>query len=64
LKKACLEAVPVVVGGIVPEADERKLKRAGVREIFHPGASREEIVSKVAALAREARTAKSKELLA
>jgi len=42
LKKARLDDVPVVVGGIVPEADERKLKRAGVREIFHPGASREE----------------------
>ena len=64
LKKAQLQDVPVVVGGIVPVADERKLKRAGVREIFHPGASREEIVCKVAALAREARAAKNKELLA
>jgi len=35
-----------------------------VREIFHPGASREEIVSKVARLAGEARAAKDKELLA
>src|SRR5215813_13023223 len=50
------------VGGIGPDADERKLKRAGVREIFHPGASREEIVCKVATLAREARAAKNKEL--
>jgi methylmalonyl-CoA mutase C-terminal domain/subunit len=64
LKKARLADVPVVVGGIVPDADARKLRRAGVREIFHPGASRQEIVAKVAALAREARTAKDKELLA
>jgi pivalyl-CoA mutase small subunit len=64
LKKARLEDVAVVVGGIVPDADERRLKKAGVREIFHPGASREEIVCKVAALAREARAAKDKELLA
>jgi methylmalonyl-CoA mutase C-terminal domain/subunit len=59
LKAAGLAGVPVVVGGIVPDADERKLKRAGVREIFHPGASREVIVSKVAALAGEARAAKN-----
>jgi methylmalonyl-CoA mutase, C-terminal domain len=64
LKKAGLGDVPVVVGGIVPDDDERKLKKAGVREIFHPGASREEIVSKVATLAGESRTAKDKELLA
>jgi methylmalonyl-CoA mutase C-terminal domain/subunit len=64
LKKAGLGEVPVVVGGIVPDEDERKLKKAGVKEIFHPGASREEIVSKVARLAGEARAAKDKELLA
>ena len=64
LKKAGLEHVPVVVGGIVPDEDERKLRKAGVKEIFHPGASREEIVSKVAELAAEARAAKDKEVLA
>jgi methylmalonyl-CoA mutase, C-terminal domain len=64
LKKAGLGEVPVVVGGIVPDEDERKLRKAGVKEIFHPGASREEIVSKVAKLADEARAAKDKELLA
>ena len=64
LKKAGLGEVPVVIGGIVPDEDERKLKKAGVKEIFHPGASREEIVSMVARLAGEARAAKDKELLA
>src|ERR1700674_866345 len=64
LKKAGLGGVPVVIGGIVPDEDERKLKKAGVREIFHPGASREEIVSKVARLAAQARAAKDKEVLA
>lgn len=64
LKKAGLGQVPVVVGGIVPDEDERKLKKAGVKEIFHPGASREEIVSKVAKLADAARAAKDRELLA
>jgi methylmalonyl-CoA mutase C-terminal domain/subunit len=64
LKKAGLGDVPVVIGGIVPDEDERKLKKAGVREIFHPGTSREEIVSKVAKLAGEARAAKDREVLA
>ncbi len=64
LKKAGLGEVPVVIGGIVPDEDERKLKKAGVKEIFHPGASREEIVSKVARLAGEARAVKDREVLA
>ena len=64
LKKSGLAGVPVVVGGIVPDEDERKLRKAGVKEIFHPGASREEIVSKVAKLASEARAAKDRQMLA
>jgi methylmalonyl-CoA mutase C-terminal domain/subunit len=64
LGKAGLGDVPVVIGGIVPDEDERKLRKAGVKEIFHPGASREEIVAKVAKLAAEARAVKDKELLA
>ena len=64
LKKARLEHIPVVVGGIVPDADEKKLKKAGVRHVFHPGSSRDEIVSRVAELAGEARSAKAVEMLA
>jgi methylmalonyl-CoA mutase C-terminal domain/subunit len=64
LKKADLAHIPVVVGGIVPDDDERKLKAAGVRHVFHPGAAREEIVSRVAELAAEAQAAKERELLA
>jgi len=54
----------VVVGGIVPDADESKLKKAGVRHVFHPGASREEIVEVMARLAAQARAAKVKDVLA
>jgi methylmalonyl-CoA mutase, C-terminal domain len=64
LKKADLAHIPVVVGGIVPDDDERKLKAAGVRHVFHPGAAREEIVARVAELAAEAQAAKAGELLA
>ena len=64
LMKARLDHIAVVVGGIVPDEDEKKLRKAGVREVFHPGASREEIVSKVAKLAQEARAAREREVLA
>jgi pivalyl-CoA mutase small subunit len=64
LVKAGLGHLPVVVGGIVPDADESKLKMAGVRHVFHPGASREEIVEVMARLAAQARAAKAKDLLA
>jgi methylmalonyl-CoA mutase C-terminal domain/subunit len=64
LQKAGLGDVPVIIGGIVPDDDVKKLKKAGVAEVFHPGASREEIVSRVAELAAAARGAKERELLA
>jgi len=64
LFKAGLGHLPVVVGGIVPDADEGKLKKAGVRHVFHPGASREEIVEVMARLAAQARAAKVKDVLA
>ena len=52
---AGLEHIKVVVGGIVPDEDEQALLLAGVSKIFHPGASREDIVETVAALAGQAR---------
>lgn len=55
LRAADLGNVPVVVGGIVPDEDEQSLTAAGVRRIFHPGASRKDIVDTIAALAEEAR---------
>ena len=64
LKKAGMGDVPVIIGGIVPDDDVKKLKKAGVAEVFHPGSSREEIVSSVAKLAAAARAAKERELLA
>ena len=37
--------IPVFAGGIIPDVDQRRLKRLGVKAIFGPGASLEEIVS-------------------
>ncbi|OUS05399.1 methylmalonyl-CoA mutase [Rhodobacterales bacterium 52_120_T64] len=62
LMKALAEAelghVRVVVGGIVPDEDEADLLAAGVSEVFHPGAMREEIVSSVEGFAAEATNAR------
>jgi methylmalonyl-CoA mutase, C-terminal domain len=39
-----LEDVLLLVGGIIPSEDIDALKRAGVSEVFQPGASTQEIV--------------------
>ena len=55
LAEAGLRHVRVVVGGIVPDEDERMLLDAGVSRVFHPGSSRDEIVTEVGELASRAR---------
>jgi methylmalonyl-CoA mutase C-terminal domain/subunit len=54
LDGAGLGHVRVIVGGIVPDDEEAALLKAGVAQVFHPGAAREEIVDAVAKLARDA----------
>ena len=44
LREKGLADVPVVVGGIIPDADIPALKEHGVAAIFQPGASMEAIV--------------------
>ena len=44
LKKKGADDVAVCGGGIIPEDDIRKLKKAGIREIFTPGTTLEKIV--------------------
>ncbi len=55
LKEAGLGHIGVVVGGIVPDGETDLLTSAGVAHIFHPGAARDDIVSKISALAAGAR---------
>lgn len=55
MRAAKLDDVVVIVGGIVPENDAIDLREAGVAEIFHPGSSRDEIVTRIAALISENR---------
>ena len=44
LKEKNADEIVVCAGGIVPNEDIPKLKQAGVREIFTPGSSLDEIV--------------------
>ena len=57
LRSAELGHVQVIVGGIIPASEHAALHDAGVRRIFGPGSSRDEIVEAVTALARVAREA-------
>lgn len=47
--------IAVVVGGIVPDTDEAALRAAGVSAVFHPGATRDEIVATIAGLTAKKR---------
>jgi methylmalonyl-CoA mutase C-terminal domain/subunit len=44
LKEKGAEDIPVIAGGIIPEKDVPKMKKAGISEIFLPGTSTQEIV--------------------
>jgi len=59
LRAAGLGEVAVVVGGIVPDEDERALLESGVARVFHPGASLEEIARFIRAAAAKARAARA-----
>jgi len=55
LAEAGLGHVRVVVGGIVPDEDESMLLEAGVSHVFHPGSTRDEIITEIDGLARQSR---------
>ena len=55
LKGGGLGNVPVIVGGIVPDAEVPALIESGVARVYHPGSALEEICKDVWELARESR---------
>ena len=57
LREAGLDNVCVVVGGIVPDSEEALLLEAGVREVFHPGSTMDEITGRIRGYAGDARLA-------
>ncbi|HEY2189450.1 MAG TPA: cobalamin-dependent protein [Caldimonas sp.] len=59
LADAGLGDLRVVVGGIVPDREERALLASGVREVFHPGSTMDEITTRIRAYAQETRQARA-----
>ena len=57
LREAGLGHMRVVVGGIVPDREEALLLSSGVRRVFHPGSTMDEITTAIREYAREAREA-------
>lgn len=55
MKKAGLEDIPVIVGGIVSEKDEKLIREMGVKEIFRPNNPLEQIKERVRAIVVDAR---------
>ena len=47
--------IPVVVGGIIPQSDEAKIKDIGVKAVFHPFDTLEMIVEKIKTIVMESR---------
>jgi methylmalonyl-CoA mutase C-terminal domain/subunit len=39
--------IPVVVGGIIPKAEEKIIKKIGVKAVFHPFSPLESIIDKI-----------------
>ncbi len=62
LRDAGVHDVQVIVGGIVPAGDEKRLLEAGVARVFHPGAALDEIAAEVRTLSAKARALRAKEL--
>ena len=56
LGDAGLGDVGVIVGGIVPDEDEKTLLDAGVARVFHPGSAMDDIASFVRELAVQVRS--------
>ncbi|MBI1940409.1 MAG: cobalamin B12-binding domain-containing protein [Acidobacteria bacterium] len=52
MREQKLDDVLLVVGGIIPDEDLAALKRAGVSEVFQPGATTQEIVEFIRTQAR------------
>jgi len=57
LREAGLGHMRVIVGGIVPDHEEQMLLDAGVRRVFHPGSTMDDITTQIGAFAIEAREA-------
>ena len=55
-----LAGVLLIVGGIIPDEDIPALKKAGVSEVFQPGASTQEIIDYIRSQVRRATATETK----
>jgi len=53
LKEQGIDDVLVVFGGVIPERDVAPMKEMGVKEVFGPGSSADEVIAYIRANARE-----------
>ena len=53
MKEKGIQDIPLVVGGIIPKKDEFIIKKAGVKEVFHPYSPLETVVERVRTIAME-----------
>ena len=51
MREQQLDDIPVLAGGIIPDADAANLREQGVTEVLGPGTSTEEIIALVRSLA-------------
>ena len=47
LREQGAESIPVILGGIVPDGDLEKMRKAGVAAVLTPGATADEVVAAV-----------------
>jgi methylmalonyl-CoA mutase, C-terminal domain len=43
-KQKGIEAIPIIIGGIIPESDIPHLKKMGIKEVFGPGTTTAQVV--------------------
>ncbi|HVB35288.1 MAG TPA: cobalamin B12-binding domain-containing protein [Patescibacteria group bacterium] len=53
LRAKGMDDVPIVIGGIIPEADIAGLRKIGIASVFLPGTSTQQVVEFVRKLVRE-----------
>ncbi len=52
-KQKAIEDLPIIVGGIIPDGDIPGLKRMGIKEVFGPGTTTNQVVGCVQDLVRD-----------
>jgi len=55
LREKGADDIPVIAGGIIPEKDIPRMKKAGIQEVFLPGSSTQDIVAWIRGRVRPAK---------